>query len=180
MGEDNDDPDNLMALQVGAHAGDKASVDFQRVHRKALKTGKGGIAGAEVIDAQPYAETLQLREHERRTNRVTHRNIFGNLEIYAAGIDPCLLKALANVRRYVRLFEFPGRHIYAHEQWRGSGKQRLPAAQLLARLAQQAAVHWHNEAGFASNRDEFRGHSDALRALPASQGFEANNSPILQ
>ena len=62
MRQEDNDADDLMALNVAVHRGDEASVDFQRIHGKPLQTRKRGVASAEVVDAQPNANGLQFRK----------------------------------------------------------------------------------------------------------------------
>src|SRR5438105_1996333 len=66
MTERRDGRDDGAVGGVRTEPGDEAPVDLEGVDREAFEVAERGVAGAEVVDRQPYADVFQAAQHHRR------------------------------------------------------------------------------------------------------------------
>src|SRR5580704_4622609 len=63
---------------------DEAAVDLDLVERKALQIAERRVAGAEIVERDPYAERAKLVQDGKRRLVVANQDGFGDLELQAA------------------------------------------------------------------------------------------------
>src|ERR1700686_4442494 len=84
-GEVQNRPDDLAAPVILFDAGDKGSIDLQRVHGEALQIAQRRIPGSEIIEAEPYAESLELDQNGTGTLGTRHRGALRDFQPQAVG-----------------------------------------------------------------------------------------------
>ena len=68
-GQVDDRPHDRQVARVGRHALHEGAVDLDLVHRQPAQVGQRRVAGAEVVDRQPYAEVAQPVQRRQRRGR---------------------------------------------------------------------------------------------------------------
>ena len=67
-----------------AEVGDEAAVDLDLVERKALQIAQRGIAGAEIVERDPYPDGAKLMQDGKRRVVVADQDRLGDLELEPA------------------------------------------------------------------------------------------------
>ncbi|MNG11324.1 hypothetical protein D3C84_948580 [compost metagenome] len=88
VGHDDNGLDDFHVLGGFWNVLDERPVDLQGVQRQALEVSQGGIASAEVIDRQRYAQGAYLLQQHQGIGNVAHQRILGDLQFQAMGFDP--------------------------------------------------------------------------------------------
>src|SRR5258708_6862857 len=162
--------DDSHVVAAVAYAANERSVQFQRVHGKALEIVESRIAGAEVVDGETDAQGAQRLEHGLGVGVLADHDALGDFQLEARGHDR-------------RLGEHPGDeldapavalsdgHVDAHLDGLEPGV--LPGPGLRAGALQYPRADRMNEPGLFGERYELRRRNPAqLGIAPAEQGFD--------
>jgi hypothetical protein len=79
-----------------------------------LEVAERGVAGAEVVDGQVYADRAQLPQHEQRRLRVVHEHAVGDLQPNARRRYAAARERLADERQQHRVAQLAGREVDRH------------------------------------------------------------------
>ena len=93
--------------RVRREVADEGAVDLQPIDPEALQVGQAGVAGAEVVDHQPYPQRPQRLEGPDRRVCVAHRHALGDLQVQAARREARLGQDLGHVTIQRGLPELP-------------------------------------------------------------------------
>nr|GFD35011.1 hypothetical protein [Tanacetum cinerariifolium] len=87
VGHEDDRLNDFHVLRRFRDVDDERPVDLDRVQRKALEIGQGGIARAEVVDGQAHAQRANAIEQHDGVADVAHQRVFGHLQLKAVRGD---------------------------------------------------------------------------------------------
>ena len=152
----------LAAERAGERARDLDLVEL-------LQVAQAGIAGAEVVDRDPDAQSLELVEDRAGDLGVAQQRALGDLELEAFGLEAGLGERLADLVDQLAMEELRGRQVDRHADPGPGGCAR-------AGLVQHPGAERHDQAGLLGDRQELAGQDQALlRVAPAQQGLEADH-----
>src|ERR1700722_9993329 len=129
-GEVQNRPDDLAAPIIPVHACDEGSIDLQRVHGEALQIAQRRIPCSEIIEAEPYAERLELDQNGTGTLGIRHRGALRDFQPQAASVEPGFLQRVRHLLHNVGLAEASGGDVHADGGRRIAGVTSLPLARL--------------------------------------------------
>src|ERR1700684_880291 len=127
-----DEPNDFVTVVIGIHIGNEYAVNLESVYWKPGEPTQRRIPGSKVVDAQENSKCLKVRDHRKRTVRVSHSDRFHNFKIDRVGSDSGLLNNRANLFCQFRLDELFRADIHAHGKGWVAAELRLPRAQLMA------------------------------------------------
>ena len=171
--------DVAVTLVVG-HTGDERAVDLDRFDGKPLDVVERRVARSEVVEQDPYAESLQPLHDCRRGIGLLHQHALGQLEREPLRGDAGHVQQLGDLLWQVGLRELPAGEVYRHVRDVDLGI-RGPAGELAAGLLQHPTPERDDEAGLLRQSDERTGrHQPALRVRPADERLEADDALLLE
>ena len=157
-------------LRVTFHVADETAVDLDLVEWKAAQVAQAGIAGAEIVHRQAYAELLELRQDLKRLLLVIDKNGFSDLQFQPFRRQPGAKKHLRDRGNKARVVELDRRKI---DRDRGGS---LPGHSLGAGGRQHPGSNRNDQAGFLGDRYEVGGRdASSFRMIPAQQRFIAGD-----
>ena len=152
------------------HAANEALVDLDLVERRVLQIAERGIAGPEVVEREPHAQQLQLREHVRRGIFIAQEDRLGQFQFQPLGLQAGMGQRLGDHRGKARIAELRGRHVDRHPHAARPGR-RFGAGPLEHPIAQRA-----DQVGFLGNRNEHPRRDFAQFGMsPARQGLQRHH-----
>ena len=151
----------------------EALIDLQLVRGQALETGQGGIAGAEVIDADHDPPLAQPIEHRADLAMPLHHHRLGDLQLQAGRRQAAVRQGLMDPRQQIAALDLQPGDVDRHP---AHGQTRVePGAALPAGLPQHPGAQFADQAGILGHGDEARGRNQALLGMgPAGQGLDAD------
>ena len=162
----------MAVLQVG----DKTAVDFDRVRRKVFQVGQAGIAGAEIIYRQAYAQRFQAVQRCFYRTSALQQRAFGHFDFQLRRRQAGITQGAGHQLGKARLQQLPRRYVHRH------GQRRVllrPGGGQLARLLQHPAADFHDQAGFFCHRNKLgRRGGHAVGVGPAQQRLEAGQAAV--
>ena len=102
---------------------DERAVHLQRIDRKAVQIRQRRIAGAEVVERDAHAETLQREDFLRHQFGIFHHHRLGDFEFEAARGDAGFLDRVRDRFEQIAAPELHGRNVHRERQ-----RRRNPAA----------------------------------------------------
>ena len=165
--DDGADDRHAFAHALG-RALDEAAVDLDRREAGAAEIAERRIAGAEVVEAEPYAEVQDALQHLGRAEPLVHEHALGHFQFEAFGRQAGLRQRLGHGGDEIGILELIGRDVDRDADVAG------PARRLLAGGAQYPGTDRADQPGLFGQRDELdRRDAAELRAVPAEQCLEA-------
>ena len=132
------------------------------------------MAGAEVIERDPYPQLSQVTEDFHGEPHVAHRHVFGDLQLETLGIETGIGQHRSEGLYRISILELPRREVYRHPQRRQA--RFLPGFRLRTCCAEHPLVQRNDQFGLFRHGDEFSGeHQAPLWVLPAYEGFHADD-----
>src|SRR4051812_655256 len=149
--------------------------------RQPMQIAQGGIAGSEIIEAEPQTKSFEAVEHEDRSLRVLDGAAFGDLQLYQPGLDPRFVENCADTLDDVALRELARRQVDADLGSVITPEFPLPSERLAAGLAQHPKAERNDEASvFGDGYEIARREKTFLRMLPAYERLEAGQRLVGQ
>src|ERR1700740_566774 len=93
---------------------------------------KRGLAGAKIVQYNPHAQSLELRQYLGGAAGLGHGHAFGDLQLYAGWIDTRLSQGFADVVDQADMVKLAGGKIDAEIQAPGRVVARAPLRQTTA------------------------------------------------
>src|SRR5580698_1079278 len=158
---------NRAAGGVNEHIPHKSAINFQLVEGQALEIGKGGIAGAEVVEGKFEAVGLELGHDGDGFFKIIEEHALGNFEFEAAGVGAGAVEDSEELVDKVGLTELAGADIDGDGE-RGGMQAGGPGGELGACGFERELAERNDEASLLGERDEFgRGQNAASGVVPA-------------
>ncbi len=148
----------------------EGAIHLEPIDRHAVQALKIGVAGAEVVDRDGYADRVQLIHQSRRPGLFQHDHRFGDLELEQRGGEPDLGEDPRDLGGEVVHGELPSRDI--DRDARNREALFMPLPRLLAGGPQHPLPDRNDQPGGLGDRNELgRRYDPELGMGPAQQGF---------
>ena len=164
-------PHHRLHLLVPRQPVHEGLVHLELVERQPGQVVQRGVAGAEVVDGDVYAEAsqgVQARDHPVHPD---DDGGLGDLQHQPVGVDAGFVEGVQQFLDEVRLAELQGRQVHRHHEvaLEGLHPHRGPA-----RLQQHPAAQLDDHPGLLGQGHELVGGDETpFRVLPAHQGLDA-------
>ena len=139
--------DDRHGVLAALHAADEALVDLQLVEGKHLQIAEPGIAGAEIVERDAKAGTLEAAQGGDGAILVDDQHALGDLQLDPPRIRLDRLDDRQQAGDEIRLAEIERGDVDRH-------RQVLPVARLDAGRAERPAAQIGDHAGSLGQRDE--------------------------
>ncbi|MNQ72581.1 hypothetical protein D3C85_872890 [compost metagenome] len=157
---------------IDADHRNEALVDFQVIDLERLQVSQAGMAGAEVVDGNQYAQRTQVFEQLAGSGGGLDQFAFGQLQHQGDAARWKCAEELPAILEQGRVLAMVGGNVDTNMET--VGKKRGMGGQLPGDLMQQRASHGHDQPAMFSRRDEqVRGHQPFAGVAPAHQHFDA-------
>ncbi len=174
LGEGDDGADDRHRfLHAARRALHEAAVDLDRRKARARQIAEAGIAGAEIVQAQPDAERQQLFQNLRRAEPFVQEHAFGDLQLQPFGGQARIGERGGDDGDELRVLQLVRRHVDRDADGRrplrgfGAGGPHDPFADR------------PDQARFLGKGHEFLGRDQPqLGVAPAQQRLETGQPPV--
>src|ERR1041385_7450189 len=152
VGERDDGHHELSVVRVARCFHHKRSINLERIDRQSLQRGQRREAGAEVVDRDVDAHTLQPAQHLRRKLRVLHDGALRQLQLQILRRQSCLFENPDHSLRQILIVKLSRGNVHRDLHWR---KPLItPAPSLQTRRAQNPFADRHDQARVFRERNE--------------------------
>ena len=174
VGEVDDRADDR-PVAAGRDPADERAVHLDLAHRHLLEQDEGGVAGAEVVERQAHAESLQRSQRVGDPRRLGHEDALGELEPERGGRQPVPREAGRDGLRKGCAVEVAGRDVDGDRDLQPDGP---PLGRLRESRVDDVAGESVHQARVLGEGDEVVGEDQAaLRVAPPHQGLDAGDRP---
>ncbi len=150
---------------------DEAAVDLDGIGRQFTQVREVVVAGAEVIDGDPYAQLAQGGQLAVDQRRIAQQGILGDLQLQTPSIDRIAAQQRGGLVGEVRIVEVMGGDVDRHTL-------ALPGIGLADGVLHHPATQGGDQRGLFRQGNEFRrADRSQVRMLPAQQGLDALAAP---
>ena len=151
---------------------------FSTSHRHLTQARQRRVPGAEVVDRDPQASTVQVPEDLLRTVGIHHGRGLRDLDQHVRRIDAAIDDASEDPLREVGLPELPRREVEPDLE---VDVELAPGLRLVHELPHHPVTDQLDQAELLGERDELvRGHHRAVGLDPADQRLDADHASRLE
>src|SRR3569833_987154 len=147
-----DGGDNGGIVLIGLDVADESAIDLEGAYGKTLEIAQRGIAGAEVVDGEPYSDAIERSNVVARRFIAVHQHTLGDLQLQQVRLQPRTFQHPCHLLAEAAVAELSSGQIHRDTH----RPIVLPRHCAAAGLLQHPGADRHDQSCFFQQRNEFQ------------------------